>query len=140
LIRKILVLSLSALLAGCAVPASILPPATPAPPSRPAVRPAPAPAPPPAVKPRPAPAVTPESLKGLDESAASALLGPPARRDERPPARIWTYVSPRCRVELAFYPDVAARSFRVLSHELTPVGKQPATGADCLSGLKETGR
>lgn len=103
-----------------------------------AVRPA---APPPRVKPpsakpsAPSPVFPPESLKGLDEAAARRLLGAPAQQTGRPPARLWRYETPGCRLTLAFYPDVASQSWRVLSYETTPQGAAPLAGAACVGRL-----
>lgn len=88
----------------------------------------------------PAEAMNPEKLKGLDETQTLVLLGEPAGRAERPPARVWTYENPSCRLELAFYLDVSGRGFRVLSYDLKPRGKEPASGGACIEKLRNPRR
>jgi hypothetical protein len=147
-----LLLSLGLGLAGCAAPpqsASPPPPPTaraPAAPgpSRPPVakppQPAPlaetSPAPVPAPAPLPAPALAPEKLKGLSEAQALTLLGEPAFRQDRPPARVWVYEAAECRLELAFYLDVSGSGFHVLSHKTAPKGPAPRTGAACVEQVR----
>jgi hypothetical protein len=144
--RRTAFLLLSLGLAACAAPpqpASPQPtaraPAAPGPARPPAAKPSqPAPAPstetPPA--PLPAPALAPEKLKGLSEAQALTLLGEPAFRQDRPPARVWVYEAAECRLELAFYLDVSGSGFHVLSHKTAPKGPAPRTGAACVEQVR----
>lgn len=68
------------------------------------------------------------------------MLGEPTKRAERPPARLWTYDIPSCRLELAFYLDVSGSGFRVLSYNLKPQGKDPAAGSACLEKIRNPRR
>lgn len=85
--------------------------------------------------PRTPAATSPARLVGRDEAGIRALFGAPAGRTERPPARIWTYEGTGCRLELSFYMDVASRTFRVLTYDITPMGPTPSEGEHCLASL-----
>jgi hypothetical protein len=148
--RRTAFLLLSLALAACAAPpqsASPQPqptaraPAVPGPARPPAAKPPqPAPAPltetSPAPVPAPAPALAPEKLKGLSEAQALTLLGEPAFRQDRPPARVWVYEAAECRLELAFYLDVSGSGFHVLSHKTAAKGPAPRTGAACVERVR----
>jgi hypothetical protein len=72
----------------------------------------------------------------LSEAQALTLLGEPAFRQDRPPARVWVYEAAECRLELAFYLDVSGSGFHVLSHKTAPKGSAPRTGAACVEQVR----
>jgi hypothetical protein len=61
----------------------------------------------------------PEQLVGLDFDATKALLGDPAIKLEKPPAKVWAYAGGNCMFNLFFYPSVDDEVFRVLAYEVT---------------------
>lgn len=102
--------------------ASLPPPALPSePPPRPTRKP-PVPQPrsssEPIWPPQPLPAVDPQQVIGLDESATAEWLGEPSARTEAPPATIWRYVSADCQVDLYFYLDLQNKVMRALHYEV----------------------
>ncbi|PKU23224.1 hypothetical protein CWS72_17515 [Telmatospirillum siberiense] len=58
-------------------------------------------------------------LIGLDETAVQAQLGAPTIVEDHPPGKIWRFRNRNCVLNLAFYPEVETRAFRVLSYEVT---------------------
>ncbi len=61
----------------------------------------------------------PEQLVDLDFDATKALLGDPAIKPEKPPAKVWAYDGGNCMFNLFFYPSVDDEVFRVLAYEVT---------------------
>jgi hypothetical protein len=74
-------------------------------------------------------------LIGLDEPAATSLLGEAAERTEKPPATIWRYRTANCELDLYFYLDVRGGRMRTLHYafkgDTTDAGKR----LDCLREL-----
>lgn len=122
-----------------------VPPAEPVAPSTPPEQP---PTPPevvplPGHKPEPAGVVVPttgedpKQLVGLGFGETEALLGPPTREDEKPPAKVWTYSGTDCELTIFFYADINTQQFRALTYEVT--GNEATGGSDdqCLAQLKQ---
>jgi hypothetical protein len=55
-------------------------------------------------------------LIGLDEPAATRLLGEAAEQTEQPPAAIWRYRTANCELDLYFYLDVRSGRMRTLHY------------------------
>jgi hypothetical protein len=72
----------------------------------------------------------PQRLVGLDFRATKALLGDPAARLEKPPAKVWAYAGGTCMFNLFFYPSVDDRVFRVLAYEVTDAPPPAAASSD----------
>jgi hypothetical protein len=128
-------------------------PATPSPPQRPTVpRPARKPTPPPEaagqsaqsadqamamVEPAGPPAAAPQAseLIGLDEAAATRLLGEATERTEQSPAMIWRYKTAACQLDLYFYLDLRSGRMRTLHYVFTGDAADPAKRQKCLRDL-----
>jgi hypothetical protein len=80
----------------------------------------------------PAPPIT--ELIGLDQPAATRLLGPAAERSEAPPATVWRYRNADCQLDLFFYLDLRSGSMRTLHYSLKDDG-DPARRQNCLRSL-----
>ncbi|MDR3437276.1 hypothetical protein [Telmatospirillum sp.] len=89
------------------------------------------PTPPPPPPPAPAPAArkhedrkpqvpeNPKQLISLDETEVQSLLGPPVAVEDHSPGKTWRFRKQDCLLNVALYPDVETRVFRVLSYEVT---------------------
>jgi hypothetical protein len=131
-------------------------PATPSPPQHPAVpRPARKPTPPPAAESQasgsgdqalaavgpeaagPAAVATPQAseLIGLDEAAATRLLGQATERTEQSPATIWRYKTAACELDLYFYLDLRSGRMRTLHYAFKGDAADPAKRQNCLKDL-----
>ena len=141
--------------------AAVPPPQQPAPkaPARVARRPAHKPTPPPATEgqapeadnealamiapepagPGPGPAaVTPPQAKeliGLDQPAATRLLGAAAERTEEPPATVWRYKTATCELDLFFYLDLRSGRMRTLHYTFKGDAADSTRRQSCLSEL-----
>jgi hypothetical protein len=141
--------------------AAVPPPQQPAPkaPARVGRRPAHKPTPPPATEgqapeadnealamiapepagPGPGPAaVTPPQAKeliGLDQLAATRLLGAAAERTEEPPATVWRYKTATCELDLFFYLDLRSGRMRTLHYSFKGDAADPNRRQNCLSEL-----
>lgn len=114
----------------------------PSPPEPPPVPPEPVPLP--GHKPEPVKAIAPTSpgddpkqLVGLGFGETEALLGPPTKEEEKPPAKVWTYSGTDCELTIFFYADINTQEFRALTYEFT--GTEATGGSDdqCLAQLKQ---
>lgn len=63
--------------------------------------------------------IDPKSLVGLDQSAVFLLFGEPHQVTQAQPATVWVWEMNGCRMRLFFYPDVAAKTFRALTYEVS---------------------
>ena len=69
---------------------------------------------------RPAlPSIPLEDLVGMEEESVLALIGDPDLRQDRAPARAWTYQGAACSFVLLLYPDLETNRRIVLSYEAT---------------------
>lgn len=93
-----------------------------------------------AVEPAPAnpPALTvphtPE-LIGLDEAAATRLLGEATERTEQSPGTIWRYKTAACELDLYFYLDLRSGRMRTLHYTFKGDAADPAKRQNCLRDL-----
>jgi hypothetical protein len=104
----------------------------------------PSPAPlPPASAPAPVrqapvrPAPDPGQLVGLDRTALSTLLGPPALKRAEPPAEVWQYSDPGCVLHVFLYDDGAGRRYHVTHYDAVRRGARPLSQRDCFGRLLE---
>lgn len=65
----------------------------------------------------PLPAVALDDLVGIEDSHVLALLGNPARTQDRAPGVAWIYDGIDCRFGLLLYPDIESNKRTVLSVE-----------------------
>jgi hypothetical protein len=74
-------------------------------------------------------------LIGLDEPAATRLLGEATEQSDKPPAKIWRYKTASCELDLYFYLDLRSGRMRTLHYvfkgDATDAGKRQ----NCLSEL-----
>jgi hypothetical protein len=71
-------------------------------------------------------------LIGLDQPAATRLLGSATERADAPPATIWRYSNDTCELDLFFYLDLRSGKMRTLHY----VFKRDHSGKeDCLRSL-----
>jgi hypothetical protein len=102
-------------------------PATPSSePATPSIEPA-APGPQPA-----APTPRASELIGLDQPAATNLLGSATERSSAPPATIWRYRNATCELDLFFYLDLRSGKMRTLHYAFKGGAADPAEREDCL--------
>lgn len=66
---------------------------------------------------RPGPKRSFPELVGLTDSEVRAELGAPIRISERPPALVWHYEFPGCRLQLFLFADVASGASKALTFE-----------------------
>lgn len=76
--------------------------------------------------------IDPKSLVGLDKAAVTDLFGAPHSITFAEPAMVWAWQLQGCRMKLFFYPDVAEKTFRALTWEVS------GDGAPGSSALAET--
>jgi hypothetical protein len=74
-------------------------------------------------------------LIGLDEPAATRLLGAAAEQFEQPPAAVWRYKNATCELDLFFYLDLRSNRMRTLHYALKGNGGDTAKRQDCLNSL-----
>ena len=82
----------------------------------------------------PAPPATSE-LIGLDQPAATHLLGPATEQSEAPPATIWRYRNASCELDLFFYLDLRSGKMRTLHYAFKGETADPTSHQDCLRSL-----
>jgi hypothetical protein len=85
---------------------------------------------PPAVTAPPAP-----ELIGLDEAAATRLLGEATERTEQSPGMIWRYKTAACELDLYFYLDLRSGRMRTLHYAFKGDAADPAKRQNCLRDL-----
>ena len=74
-------------------------------------------------------------LIGLDQPAATRLLGPATERSEEPPATVWRYKSGSCELDLFFYLDLRSGRMRTLHYALRDGAGDAAQRQNCLQSL-----
>lgn len=74
-------------------------------------------------------------LIGLDQTAATRLLGQAAERLEEPPATVWRYKSGTCELDLFFYLDLRSGRMRTLHYAVKDTNGGAAQRQDCLRSL-----
>jgi hypothetical protein len=72
------------------------------------------------------------TVVGLSQAEAEAVLGPPAREMDQPPAKVWQYRSGDCGLNVYFYLDVARNAFYALHYDAgaPPTSPIPAAAGD----------
>jgi hypothetical protein len=74
-------------------------------------------------------------LIGLDETAATRLLGEATERVERSPGMIWRYKTAACELDLYFYLDLRSGRMRTLHYAFKGDAADPAKRRNCLRDL-----
>ena len=74
-------------------------------------------------------------LIGLDEAAATRLLGQATERTEQSPATIWRYNTAACELDLYFYLDLRSGRMRTLHYAFKGDASDPAKRQNCLRDL-----
>lgn len=96
----------------------------------------PEPVPPSPQPPAPAaPAMSATKLIGLDQAAATSLLGAAAEQSSAPPATIWRYRNATCELDLFFYLDLRSGKMRTLHYAFKGGAANPEEREDCLQSL-----
>jgi len=91
------------------------------------------------VRPEPKPERPPlplKSLIGLDQNAASTLIGPPSTVAEQPPAIVWVYRDPSCALRLNFFFEVQQKSYRVLTVKVEGTDGSELAQQACLDTIR----
>jgi hypothetical protein len=74
-------------------------------------------------------------LIGLDQPAATRLLGPATEKSDEPPATVWRYKTATCELDLFFYLDLRSGRMRTLHYTLKDKGSDTTRRQDCLRSL-----
>jgi hypothetical protein len=77
-------------------------------------------------------------LIGLDQSAATRLLGPATEKSDQPPATVWRYRGASCELDLFFYLDLRSGRMRTLHYAFKGEGADSAKEQECLRSLIAT--
>ena len=87
--------------------------------------------------PGPAGAAPPQlkELIGLDQPAATRMLGAAVERTEEPPATIWRYRTATCELDLFFYLDLRSGQMRTLHYSFKGAATDAIARQNCLSEL-----
>ncbi len=88
------------------------------------------------VKPGSKAPANPEELVGLDEDGVRKLLGSPANTRNDGAARILTYRTSRCALDVILFFDVNAGNLRVLSYQLDEGRARPAVDKRCYGEFR----
>ncbi len=64
--------------------------------------------------------VVAKTIIGESEAGVKALFGPPKDVIPKYPGHVWKYVSDVCDMEIFFYLDIAADTYRVLTLDISP--------------------
>jgi len=85
----------------------------------------------------PAAAASPkvQELIGLDQPAATRLLGNAMERSEEPPATIWRYKTANCELDLFFYLDLRSGRMRTLRYAFRGDATDSTRRQNCLRDL-----
>ncbi len=78
----------------------------------------------------------PETLIGLMPAQALAVLGHPAKVQERSPSMVWRYNARGCALDLFFYMDLGANAFRVLAYEMKAGSSSDGAARACLGRFR----
>jgi hypothetical protein len=81
-----------------------------------------------------------QELIGLDQAAATRLLGIAAERTEEPPATVWRYKTATCELDLFFYLDLRSGRMRTLHYTFKGEADDAARRQNCLKELVGTRR
>jgi hypothetical protein len=81
-------------------------------------------------------AMDPEKLIGMTQAEATAILGRPLLVNDEPPATIWSYRSNGCVLDVFFYMDLGARTFRVLAYEMKANRRDAQTDRTCVGRIR----
>ncbi len=76
-----------------------------------------------------------QELIGLDQPAATRLLGDAMERTEQSPATIWRYKTANCELDLYFYLDLRSGRMRTLHYAFKGDAIDPARRQNCLREL-----
>jgi hypothetical protein len=82
-----------------------------------------------------APPAQVKELIGLDQPAATRLLGTAVERTEEPPATVWRYKTATCELDLFFYLDLRSGRMRTLRYTFKGDAADPTRRQNCLSDL-----
>jgi hypothetical protein len=90
-----------------------------------------------AVPPRTTVSAPPQAkeLIGLDQPAATRLLGTAAERAEEPPATVWRYKTANCELDLYFYLDLRSGRMRTLHYTFKGDATDAVGRQSCLTEL-----
>lgn len=80
-------------------------------------------------------AVRASDLIGLDQPAATDLLGTASERSSSPPATIWRYRSATCELDLFFYLDLRSGKMRTLHYAFKGNATDQTEREECLRSL-----
>lgn len=81
-----------------------------------------------------------KQLIGLDQGAATRLLGAASAHYEAPPATVWSYRNAACELDLYFYLDLRSGKMRTLHYAFKGDAAEPGHRQDCLRSLVVAGR
>ena len=93
-------------------------------------------APVPKIKPRIIALIEPDTLVGLSPVEVRDLIGRPVTVADRAPARIWSYRSRECAVDVFFYLDVGSSTFRALTLDLKDSRGKATRAPHCLRSIQ----
>lgn len=74
-------------------------------------------------------------LVGLDEGAATRLLGTATEQSTQPPATVWRYRNQSCELDLFFYLDLRSGKMRALHYAFKGDTADPDGQQQCLRSL-----
>lgn len=74
-------------------------------------------------------------LIGLDQGAATHMLGAATEQSDAPPATIWRYRTATCELDLFFYLDLRSGKMRTLHYAFKGEPADSAGRQDCLRSL-----
>lgn len=77
----------------------------------------------------------PSALIGLDEPAATRLLGAASEHSAEPPATVWRYRNAICELDLFFYLDLRSGKMRTLRYAFKGDAASPDGQQGCLRSL-----
>lgn len=89
---------------------------------------------------QPADLIDPTKLVGLTQDQTRDLIGSPTTVRDEPPAVVWSYGSDGCGLDVFFYLDLASKTFKALTYEMTPKGPHALQGGACLASLHPASR
>lgn len=93
-------------------------------------------APAPKAKPRVIATIAPDALVGKSPLEVQAIIGAPVAVADRAPAKIWSYRSTECVVDIFFYLDVGSSTFRALTLDLKDAKGKPTQEPRCLGTIQ----
>lgn len=76
-----------------------------------------------------------QELIGLDQTAATRLLGAATEQSEASPATVWHYRNGNCELDLFFYLDLRSGKMRTLHYTFRGAPADAAGRQDCLRSL-----